>query len=299
MYDAIIVGAGPAGLSAALILGRCCRRVLVCDAGHPRNSASQALNGFLTRDGIQPLELRRIGREQLGMYDTVEIRDVPAVDARCLDGGRFEVTLGDGTVLQARTLLLATGVVDQLPDIAGFEEFYGRSVFHCPYCDGWEVRNQPLAIYGRGQNGKGLALELTAWSRDLVLCTDGPMELESEDQERLARNGILIREEKIVSLQGSNGVLQRVQFATGAPLARRAMFFSTGHHQMSDLAARLGCDFTPKGAVNTGTYEQTNVPGLYVAGDASRRVELTIVAAAEGAEAAFAINTQLLKEDLR
>lgn len=298
MYDAIIVGAGPAGLSAALILGRCCRRVLVCDAGHPRNAASQGLNGFLTRDGIKPIELRRIGREQLGIYETIEIRDVPAVDARRLEEGHFEVTMADRTILRTRKLLLATGVADQLPDIAGFEEFYGRSVFHCPYCDGWEVRNQPLAIYGRGQHGKGLALELTAWSRDLVLCTDGPMELESEDQERLARNSILVREEKIASLEGSNGVLQHVHFVSGEPLARRAMFFSTGHHQVSDLAARLGCDFTPKGAVKTGTYETTNVPGLYVAADASRRVELTIVAAAEGAEAAFAINTQLLKEDL-
>lgn len=298
MYDAIIVGAGPAGLSAALILGRCCRRVLVCDAGHPRNAASQGLNGFLTRDGVKPLEMRRIGREQLGMYETVEIRDVPALNAQRLDEGNFEVTMADGAVLRTRKLLLATGVADQLPEIAGFEEFYGRSVFHCPYCDGWEVRNQPLAVYGRGQHGKGLALELTAWSRDLVLCTDGPMELEFEDQERLARNSILVREEKIASLEGSNGVLQRVHFVSGEPLARRAMFFSTGHHQMSDLAARLGCDFTPKGAVNTGPYETTSVPGLYVAGDASRRVELTIVAAAEGAEAAFAINTQLLKEDL-
>ncbi len=298
MYDAIIVGAGPAGLSAALILGRCCRRVLVCDAGHPRNAASQGLNGFLTRDGVKPLEMRRIGREQLGVYETVEIRDVPALNAQRLDERNFEVTMADGAVLRTRKLLLATGVADQLPEIAGFEEFYGRSIFHCPYCDGWEVRKQPLAVYGRGQHGKGLALELTAWSRDLVLCTDGPIELEFEDQERLARNSILVREEKLSSLEGSNGMLQRIHFVSGEPLARRAMFFSTGHHQMSELAARLGCDFTPKGAVNTGPYETTSIPGLYVAGDASRRVELTIVAAAEGAEAAFAINTQLLKEDL-
>lgn len=298
MYDAIIVGAGPAGLSAALILGRCRRRVLVCDAGHPRNTASQALNGFLTRDGIKPLELRRIGREQLRVYETVEIRDLQVADAKCLDNGQFEVTMADGTLLRTRKLLLATGVVDQLPDLAGFEEFYGRSVFHCPYCDGWEIRDQPLAIYGRGQHRKGLALELTAWSRDLVLCTDGPAELSSVDQERLARNDIRVREERILSLEGNNGVLQHVRFATGEALARRAMFFSTGNHQGSDLARKLGCEFTAKGAVNTGEYEATNIPGLYVAGDASRFVQLTIVAAAEGAEAAFAINTQLLKEDL-
>lgn len=298
MYDAIIVGAGPAGLSAALILGRCCRRVLLCDAGCPRNAASQGLNGFLTRDGIKPLELRRIGREQLSIYDTVEIRDIEVVDSKRLDNGQFEVTMADNTLLRTRKLLLASGVVDQLPEVPGFEDFYGRSVFHCPYCDGWEMRNQALAIYGRGQHGKGLALELTAWSRDLVLCTDGPAELGSEDRERLLRNRIQVREEQIVSLEGSNGVLELVRFATGEALARRAMFFSTGHHQGSNLAAKLGCEFTPKGAVNTGTYETTNIPGLYVAGDAGRWVELTIVAAAEGAEAAFAINTALLKEDV-
>jgi len=298
MYDAIIVGAGPAGLSAALILGRCCRRVLLCDAGHPRNAASQGLNGFLTRDGIKPLELRRIGREQLSIYDTVEIRDIEVVDAKRLDNGRFEVAMADNTLLRTRKLLLASGVVDQLPEVPGFEDFYGRSVFHCPYCDGWEMRNRALAIYGRGQHGKGLALELTAWSRDLVLCTDGPAELGSEDRERLVRNRIQVREERIVSLEGSNGVLERVRFVTGEALARRAMFFSTGHHQGSNLSAKLGCEFTPKGAVNTGNYETTNIPGLYVAGDAGRWVELTIVAAAEGAEAAFAINTALLKEDV-
>ena len=298
MYDAIVVGAGPAGLSASLILGRCCRHVLLCDAGHPRNTASQGLNGFLARDGIKPLDLRRIGREQLSTYDTVEIRDIEVVDAKRLDSGQFEVTIADNTILRTRKLLLATGVTDQLPEIDGFGEFYGRSVFHCPYCDGWEVRNQPLAIYGRGQHGKGLALELTAWSRDLILCTDGPAELESDDRERLARNNIQLREERIVSLEGSNGVLEHVRFLTGEALERRAMFFSTGHHQGSNLATKLGCEFTPKGAVNTGNYETTNIPGLYVAGDAGRWVELTIVAAAEGAEAAFAINTQLLKEDL-
>lgn len=299
MHDVIIAGAGPAGLSAALILGRCRRRVLVCDAGRPRNSASRSVNGFFTRDGINPLELRRIGREQLKVYDTVEIRDVAVIDAKRLDTGEFEVTLADHTILSARKLLLATGVVDRLPELQGFEEFYGRSVFHCPYCDGWEMRDQPLAIYGRGQHGKGLALELTAWSGDLILCTDGPSELSPEDQERLARNGIRIRDERIAGLEGSDGVLERIRFVTGEALARRGMFFSTGEHQASNLAAQLGCDFTSKGAVNTGEYETTNIPGLFVAGDAGRWVQLTIVAAAEGAEAAFAINTALLKEDLQ
>ncbi len=297
MFDAIVVGAGPAGLSAALILGRCCRRVVVFDTGEHRNAASQALHGFLTRDGIPPMELLQIGREQLRRYDTVELRSTAVTDATPINGG-FEVVLADDSRVRCRKLLLATGVIDNLPQIQGIGVFYGRSIFHCPYCDGWELRDQPLAIYGRGEHGKGLALELTAWSRDLVLCTDGPSELDPHDLQRLAEHKIQVREEPVARLEGADGILQQIVFANGNRLARRAIFFSTGHHQTSNLAAKLGADFTPKGAVNTGAYETTNIPGLYVAGDAGRWVELAIVAAAEGAEAAFAINTALLKEDL-
>ncbi len=296
-YDVIIVGGGPAGLSAALILGRCRRRVLICDAGRPRNAASQGLNGFLTRDGILPMELRRIARNQLGKYDTVEFRNEEVADAGRVDGG-FGITLQEGDSLTCRKLLLATGVVDHIPQIEGIAELYGRSVFHCPYCDGWELRGQPIGIYGRGEHGKGLALELTAWSRDLVLLTDGDAELDGESIDRLHRNEILVRTEKIAALEGADGILHRVQFASGEAIERRAVFLSCGETQGSDLPARLGCKFTSKGAVDTGTYETTNVPGLYVAGDAGRYVQLSIVAAAEGAEAAFAINTALLKEDL-
>ena len=295
--DVVIVGAGPAGLSAALILGRCRRRVLVCDTDRPRNAAARALHGFLSRDGIPPAELRRIGREQLARYDTVQLREVEvAGGSRTVNG--FEVTLGTGERVVCRKLLLSAGVQDMLPEVAGIEQFYGRSVFHCPYCDGWEVRDRPLAVYGRGEHGTGLALELTVWSPDLVLCTDGPADLDDRDRQRLARHRISLREERIARLEGRDGILEHVVFTDGAALARRAMFFASGQHQGSPLASQLGCEFTPKGAVRTGDYETTSVPGLYVAGDASRFVQLAIVAASEGAEAAIAINTALLREDL-
>jgi thioredoxin reductase len=296
MFDCVIVGAGPAGLSAALILGRCLRRVLVCDAGHPRNAASHALHGFLTRDGIKPSEFLRIGREQLMRYTTVEFRDVEVVDAKCIEGG-FEVSLGDGTTASARKLLLATGVVDRIPEIEGIGPMYGLSVFHCPYCDGWERRNQPIAAYGRGEQGLGLALELTAWSGDIVLCTDGPAGLDEKDARRLRTHNIKVRDERILRLEGAGGMLERVVF-DGGHIERTALFFSTGNFQRSPLPSRLGCDFTEKGAVRTGKYEITEVAGLYVAGDASEAVQLAVIAAAEGASAAFAINTALLKEDL-
>lgn len=297
MYDVVIVGGGPAGLSAALVLGRCQRRVLLCDNGHPRNEASQAMHGYLSRDGINPLEFIRISRGELAPYDTVEIRDVTVVDARC-ENTRFLTTLDTGETVESRKLLIATGVRDKVPDIQGIAELYGRSVFHCPYCDGWEIRNQPIAVYGSGERGYGLALELTAWSRDLALITDGPCELDDQPRKRLHALNIAIREERVHRLEGKNGILERIVFAGGPPLPRRAMFFTTGQYQQSELAVNLGCQFNDKGTVRTGQYESTHLLGLFVCGDASRAVQWVVVAASEGAEAAFAINTDLIKEDL-
>lgn len=297
MYEVIIVGAGPAGLSAALMLGRCRRDVLVCDSGEYRNYASRALHGFLSRDGISPRELLRLGREQLQQYKSVELRQVRVVDA-VLREGRFAITLEDGTRLEARKLLLATGVRDELPPLTGIEEFYGRGVHHCPYCDGWELRDQPLAIYGDEQHGRKLALELRQWSAQLTLCTNGPAALSRQERERLRRNDIAIREERIARLEG-NEHLERLVFENGETLDCRALFFKGAERQRSDLAAKLGCDFTQRGAVRTGEYEATAVPGLFVAGDASRRVQLAIIAASEGAAAAYAINTALMKEALQ
>ena len=293
MYDVIIVGGGPAGLSAALVLGRCRRRVLVCDDGHYRNDASRALHGFLTRDGIHPAELRRIGREQLERYE-VEYSKAHVRAARNLES-HFELTMEGGGILECRKLLLATGVEDRLPPIPGIDVFYGGGVFHCPYCDGWEVRDEPLAVYGAGQTGAGLAVNLKSWSSDVVLCTDGPAGLKAADAERLARHSIAVREEKIERLEGA-GKLETIVFRDGTVLSRRALFLCSAQNPRSDIAASLGCKFNRKGSVQTGKLETTNVPGLYVAGDASKDVQLAIVAAAEGAKAAIAIHSALQEE---
>jgi len=290
MYDVIIVGGGPAGLNAALVLGRCRRRVLICDDGQYRNDVSRGLHGFLSRDGIHPAELRRIGREQLERYD-VEYRQASVHDARPVDAG-FEVTLNDGARLQCRKLLLATGVRDKLPDVPGASQFYGSGIYHCPYCDGWEMRDQPLAVYGSGKNGAGLARSLQSWSADIVLCTDGPARLDAEERAALDRRSIAVQEQKISAFEGAEH-LEAIVFEDGTRLSRRAVFLSTGQSQRCDLAGRLGCRFTRKGAVHTGKLETTNVAGVYVAGDASKDVQLAIVAAAEGAKAAIAIHTSL------
>lgn len=302
LLDVIVVGGGPAGLSAALMLGRCRRNVLVLDDGEPRNKASHAMHGFLSQDGMSPAHFLSISREQLLPYPSVTILKLRAVDAS-REGDGFVVHASDGRSFHGRKLLLAAGVIDHLPSQPGFKDLYGISVFVCPYCDGWELRDQPLAVYGRGDDkGAGLALEMTLWSNDIVLCTDGPSELTTQGLRRLTKHGISVRQERIICLRGNGRIPHNapfdVVFESGPVSRRTGLFFNTGRHQASDLAARLGCDtFEAKGC-KVDSKQMTNIAGLYVAGDASRDVLQVIVAAAEGAQAAIAINAALLDEDI-
>jgi thioredoxin reductase len=294
-FDVIVIGGGPAGLSAALILGRCRRRVLVCDAGRPRNYAADEMHGFLGRDCSDPADLLAAGREQLARYTTVAFRSITVAAAEPAEDG-FRVSLEGGGEATSRKLLLATGVRDDLPQVAGFSEIYGRSAHHCPYCDGWEWRDRAVAVYGRGGEGTALALELLGWTRDVVLFTDGPAELGGEDREALVRNGIAVNEAGVEAFESQDGMLTAVRLSDGERVPRDALFFCAATKQTCPIAASFGCTFED-GKVATGGYEQTHVPGLYVAGDASRHAGLAIVAAAEGARAAFAINMELLKEE--
>ena len=218
------------------MLGRCRRRVLIIDAGKPRNAASRALHGFLSRDGTPPADLLRAGREQLRPYASVELRSGTAFAAR-VAGGRFEVRLVGGGSAASRRLVFATGVVDQLPAVEGAEALYGRGVVHCPYCDGWEVRDQPVAVYGKGAKGLGLAGTLLAWTADVVLCTDGPARLPRQERLRLERHGVVVRKERLERLEG-DGRLERLVFAGGETLPRAALFFNTQQGQRSRLPAR-------------------------------------------------------------
>ncbi len=297
LLDVIVVGGGPAGLSAALVLGRCRRRAIVFDAGHPRNEASQALHGYLTRDGISPAEFLKIGREQLAPYDTIELRHLKVLDVERGDC-RFTAIVEGGERVSARMLLLATGLVDELPQIEGFRQFYGITAHNCPYCDGWEHRDQPLAVIGCKKDAADLALELLLWSRDVVLCTNGAPDCGREVLEPMERNGVRIIHTRIARLEGTGNKLERIRFHDGSEIARTALFFSPGQHQRSHLAEQLGCEFCEDdGCIQCGENAATCVPGVYAAGNASRGVQLVIAAAAEGMQAAFAINTALVEAD--
>ena len=297
VLEVIIVGGGPAGLSAALILGRCLRRVLVCDSGEPRNAASHALHGFLTRDGMAPSEFLKIGREQLAPYETVAYRKVKVEHVERGEA-RFTVTLEGGECVTSRMLLLATGLVDELPPLENFRQFYGVSAHNCPYCDGWEHRGQPIAIVGCDKDAAELALELRLWSKDVILCTNGSEVCDQDSLALLERNRVEVIKTAIARLEGEGTQLEQIVFADGSRNARKALFFSPGQHQRSRLAEMLGCEFCDAdGCVVCKLDASTCIPGLFVAGNASRGLQLIIAAAAEGMQAAFAINCALVGAD--
>lgn len=291
MYDVIVVGGGTAGLSAALVLGRARRRTLVLDGGSPRNAPSPAAHGVFTRDGTPPGELLAIARAQLEPYVDVEVRVVAATSAG-REGGSFLVGLADGGAARGRRLLLAVGVRDVLPPIEGLAALWGRGVLHCPYCHGWEVRDRPLAVLAQG----GLAMELVPlllqWSRDLVLCTNGPSGLCAADADALARHGVPVIETPITRLEGKDG-LERIVFADGRVEARRGLFLKPPQAVASDLPRALGCAMTEAGHIAVQADHQTSVAGVYAAGDAASPFQQVVLAAAAGALAAIRLNRDL------
>ncbi|RYU78270.1 NAD(P)/FAD-dependent oxidoreductase [Hymenobacter persicinus] len=300
-FDVLIVGAGSAGLSAAMLLGRCLRRVLVCGSGAPRNVTSPAVHAFLSRDGTKPADLLQLGREQLKPYTTVQLQQACVSQIRPTDYG-FQVAIeseaGRAYSVTARKVLLATGVEDELPPLPGMREMWGRGVLHCPYCHGWEARDTPLAVYGHGKSATGLALLISRWSKDVILVTDGPGNLTQNARRRLRQQHIRVLEEPISHLEGTKrGELRHIVFKNGDKLARHAVFLHPQQHQRSPLAQELGCRITGKGAVWVDKGGQTSVPGIYAAGDNTPGPQKAIIAAADGTRAAMIINEMMTREE--
>jgi thioredoxin reductase len=302
-YDAVVVGAGAAGLSAALVLGRSRRRVLVLDGGEPRNASSAGVHGFFTRDGTHPGELLEIGRGQLEPYPGVEYRAERATEVSGSDGA-FEVVLEDEETVSARKIVLATGVADELPGRPGFKELWGRGVYHCPYCHGWEVRDRPLAVLAGGEEVAERAVLIRNWSRDLVALTDGSP-LADGARARLGALGVPVYEGRIARLEGKNGGsggLSRIHFEDGSSLEREGLFYGPPQRQRSPLAEALGCELVVMGHATEVVKadpmtRETGVPGVFVAGDGGPPPQSVANAVASGANAAAFLNHALCGED--
>lgn len=296
-YDCVIIGGGPAGLSAALVLGRCRRRVALVDSGTPRNRDVPASHGVLTRDGTSPAEMRRLAREELRPYVSVRVFDDEAIRVVPEPDGPFAVSLRGGPTLRGRKLLLATGMRDRIPDVPGLRERVGRGVYVCPYCDGWELRDRRLAMLAPAATGADVALGLLTWSKDVILFTHGEP-LGADDRAQLGRHGVLVREERLTAVTWRETEHATISLESGETHGRDAIFVHFGSEQAAPFAEQLGCKLGEKGSVVCRDGERAGVPGLFVAGDASHDLQLVTVAIAEGSKAACAINTELRREQL-
>jgi len=292
-WDCIVVGGGAAGLSAALVLGRARRRTLVVDAGRPSNRIAHGIGGLLGHDRRPPAELYAVGRAELAAYPSVEVRDGEVVRGARHEAG-IVVDLADGRRESARRVLLATGMDYRYPDLPGVAERWGRSVFHCPFCHGWEVRERPLGVLDRGETGVHRALLLRAWTDDVTLLADGPAALDGAGSDRLRAAGVTVDERAVAGLRGPGDELAAVVFADGSERPCVGLLVPVTLYQRSALAAQLGAVPTPPGLVAADAVEvdpmfQTGVPGLSAAGDLSAQMPSVANAVAAGSNAAAAI----------
>jgi thioredoxin reductase len=246
------------------------------------------------------MELRELGRRQLLNYPSVALRENTEVVRVGRQGKQFCIEIGGGAKLVAPFVLLATGRIDLVPAKPGFRDFYGRGVYHCVHCDGWEHRDQKLIAYGSGEQGYDLALSLLCWSRQVTLCTDGPAQLTTKQKAKLRANQVEFFEDNVLTLHGNpNEMIRGISFEGRDDLPCDALFFCSDCLQKSNLAEELGCELDETGSVTCDEHAATGVPGLFVAGNVRGGVHLAIVAAAEGAEAAMAINTSLHEQRLK
>ena len=295
-YDCIIIGGGPAGLNAALVLGRARRNVILFDSNEARNHVVRESHGFLTRDGIQPAKLRQLALQELEAYPSIQVKHEKVYSIERCSETHYEVTAESNNVYSSTKILLATGLKDEQPNVPGIERFYGTSLFSCPYCDGWEVRDQPLAVIA-DKNVYKLAKEIFTWSRDLIVFTNGEGRLELRERERLESRGIQVVEDILSGLEGSKGQLERVRLEDGTLIERSYGFVTPLWSHPNRFAESLGCKLNEYGGIQTDEYGRTNIWNVYAAGDMANIVPAQlIVAAGSGSAAAIGINGDLTNE---
>lgn len=294
--DAVVVGGGPAGLAAATWLGRYRRSVLVLDSGEYRSASVERSHGYLGRDPQKPLDLIEDGRAEALVYPSVRVARARVSDVRRRDDGRFEVTTEHGTAVGHR-LVLAAGVRDEFPDVAGFDLHYGASVFHCPACDGYETRDRDVVVLGWDPHLVGFSATLLNWAASVTVVTNGRRFQGDEScRAELAHHGIELVEKDAVRLLGERGALEGLELSGGRVLATSLLFFSVAHRPRIELAERLGCRLDDEGYVSVDRDGRCSVPGVYAAGDLTPGLQLVAVAAGSGVVAGVGAAQSLFGE---
>ncbi|MGK8464997.1 NAD(P)/FAD-dependent oxidoreductase [Nocardia cyriacigeorgica] len=299
LFDVVIVGGGAAGLTAAQVLGRARRRVAVVDSRDPRNGSAEHMHGYLTRDGMPPAELITTGRHEARNYE-VELIDGNVIEIawRGADPG-FVVQMSDGRELEARAVLVSTGLRDELPDIPGLRSRWGADVLHCPFCHGYEVRDEPIGVVGGLVREMSIhqALLLPQWSSDVVFFPNG-IELTDHERTRIRARGVRIVEDPVRGVVVAEDRLRAVELANGQLVPRAALFVGPRFVPNDTLLARMGCDIGPDGFVTTDRTGRTSLPGIWAAGNVADPRAQVITAAGSGSAAAIAINGYLLEQDV-
>ncbi|WP_213523565.1 NAD(P)/FAD-dependent oxidoreductase [Paenibacillus sp. J31TS4] len=295
LLDVAIIGGGPAGLNAALVLARARKQVAVVDEGRPRNAVTRETHGFLTRDGISPGEFRRLAMEEISAYPSVSFLEDTAVSITGMDG-RFQIETAQGQTFASKKVLFAIGMKDRPLGIPGLAEVYGKSAFVCPYCDGWELRDQPLVIITKGAELMHFAPIIAGWTNRFTVCTNGPDELTDTEREEFRRKRIPLFDSPIRYIDSSDGIVRQVVLESGTTVACRGIFFKPELVTGSDLPRTIGCQITETGTIVVDEFGRSNVPGVFSAGDAASRLHQAIAAASMGAFVAAAINNELNTE---
>ncbi|MDQ2766012.1 MAG: NAD(P)/FAD-dependent oxidoreductase [Gemmatimonadota bacterium] len=299
LYDVAIVGGGPAGLTAAMWLGRYLRSVVLIDSGDPRNWQTRGVNGYLGLPDVTPAALRGAGRDEARRWDA-ELIDGCVESITRVGDEHFRLALESGATLESRRLLLAFGVKDIWPDIPGLERIYGATAYHCPDCDGHETRGKKTIVVGVGRKAVGLALALATWTRELVICTNGhDPELSTELLAQLDALNIPVLIARVKCAIHSDRMLQALELEDGMMLDCERLFFSIGRYAADDLAQRLGCERDDDGSIMVDEHHHTTVPHVYAAGDLVPGTQIALAAAAGGAKAAIALHHSLLAAEFR